>query len=97
MTELVQKVKALTEDPTTEYIDGIVFFLKSVQICSGHLADTAGPCVRRFTRATDTWFYRHAEKSFAKLSSPVVDSVPVTDFFFRHDRGTFWIGLYAIR
>ena len=97
MTELVQKVKDLTEDPTTEYIDGIVFSLKSALICSGRLADTAGPCVRRFTRATDPWFYRHAEKLLAKSSGPVVESIPVTDYFFRYDRGTFWTGLYAFR
>ena len=74
-----------------------MFLRKSILICSGPLADIAGPRVRRFTRATDTWFYRHAEKILAKSSSPVVNFIPVTDFFFRRDRGTFWIGLYAIR
>ena len=98
MTEAVQKFEDLTEDPFTEYIDGIMFSRENGVICSGRMTDTATPQVRGFTRAVDPWFYRQAQKNISKpTEKPVVESIPLTDYLFRYDRGCFWTGIYAFQ
>ena len=98
MTEAVQRFDDLTEDPFTEYIDGIMFAPNKGVICSGRMTNAAKPRVQRYTRAKDPWFYRQAQKNIAKPNEkPVIESIPLTDYLFRYDRGCFWTGMYAFR
>lgn len=61
----------------------------------GTLADTPASNVRRFSRASDEWFYLHAAKMSSAGES--TESVPIVDYLFRYDRGAFWVGSYAFR
>ena len=98
MTEAVQRFEDLTEDPFTEYIDGIMFSLTKGVICSGRMTNVAKSRLQRYTRAKDPWFYRQAQKFIAKANEkPVIESIPLTDYLFRYDRGCFWTGVYAFR
>ena len=94
----VRLIEDFTEDPSIDYIDGIMYSLSSGVVCTGHLTDVAKPKVQRFTRATDPWFYLHA-KAFVSGSTDTtaVESIPITDYLFRYDRGTFWTGRYAFQ
>ncbi|KAL2370635.1 hypothetical protein RJ035_002366 [Blastomyces gilchristii] len=69
--------------------------------------------IQRFTRAHDPWFYLHAEEVVAKSPPPqpqppstttttaagpiIIETVPLTDYLFRYDRGAFWTGFYAFK
>ena len=92
----VEMFRRLTEDPSIDYIDGIMYSLTCGVVCSGRLTDAAKPRVQHFTRAADPWFYLHAEALVSEnTSTVVVEAIPITDYLFRYDRGTFWTGKYA--
>lgn len=98
MSAALQILQDLTQDPTTDYLDSIMFSIHSGVVCAGRLSNVTKNHVRRFTRATDPWFYRHVEKLVqSSPTSTIVESVPVTDYFFRYDRGCFWTGIYAFK
>ena len=94
--------RAETADPSTEYLDGIVFARDHVVVCAGRLVDTAsGGTIQRFTRPHDPWFYLQAQRR-APVPKPTdsttptpVDYIPLEDYLFRYDRGAFWTGRYA--
>lgn len=95
--EALWKIKRLAEDASTDYLDGIMFASNQGVICSGSLTNTANAKMQRFSRASDPWFYRHAQKLVLASSTTVVESVPLLDYLFRYDRGAFWMGHYAFK
>lgn len=98
MSDVLQKIQTLSQDPTTEYLDGIMFSTHSGVVCIGRLLNVKEDIVRRFTRPTYPWFFRHVEQIVQQCSrKTVVESIPVTDYFFRYDRGCFWCGIYAFK
>ena len=98
MREAVEAFEDLTQDTTIDYVDAIMFSAKKGIICSGRLTNTSNSRIQRFTRPTDTWFYLHAERlATASVQKPVVETIPLRDYLFRYDRGTFWTGVYAFR
>jgi len=98
MKEAVQAFERLTEDSSTEYIDAIMFSQSSGVICYGYMTEVAKSPVQGFLRPTDPWFYLRAKKSISGHGKPtVVDFIPLTDYLFRYDRGTFWTGVYAFQ
>ncbi|QQS19858.1 FAD-binding oxidoreductase [Candidatus Saccharibacteria bacterium] len=77
-----------------DFLDGIMFGSDSGLIIIGQLTDGVYGKVQRFSRAHDQWFYLHAEviNSQGKEYS---ETVPLTDYLFRYDRGAFWVGRFA--
>lgn len=51
--------------------------------------------MQRFTRASDPWFYLHAERLTKGRSTSIAEAIPIVDYLFRYDRGAFWGGKYA--
>ena len=98
MSQGVRLFEDFTQDPSVDYIDGIMYSLTSGVVCTGRLTDVAKPRVQLFTRATDPWFYLHAKAFVSEgADTTVVESIPITDYLFRYDRGTFWTGKYAFQ
>ena len=100
MAQAMQKFEQATEDQSTDYLDGIVLAKDQIVICSGRLTnDTDGAAsTQRFTRASDPWFYLHAESIASDAANkPVVEVVPLVDYLFRYDRGGFWVGKFAFQ
>ena len=98
ITEAVTEVQKSVNDPSVDYIDGILFSKTAGVVCSGRLADNADSPSQGFTRATDPWFYLHAERVIERSGrKPMTDSVPLQDYLFRYDRGGFWVGKYAYK
>ncbi|PGH02018.1 hypothetical protein AJ79_07756 [Helicocarpus griseus UAMH5409] len=108
--ETMDKVRAETARPpgTVDYVDAILFAADRGVVVSARLTEdiSDGGSVQRFSRARDPWFYIHAaEKGAAAAgaaaaaggSTPpvVIETVPLTDYLFRYDRGAFWTGWYA--
>ena len=80
-------------------LDGILFAKDRGVICTGRMTDTVseGVKLQRFTRAQDPWFYRHAEKIVSRHEDSIAEAIPLVDYLFRYDRGTFWGGRYAFK
>jgi Delta24-sterol reductase len=92
-------IATAVDDEKTDFVDGIMFSKHSGVIMTGQLTDHASEpslSIARFSRATDPWFYLHAERVLSKHHSALYrDLIPLTDYLFRYDRGTFWTGTYA--
>lgn len=98
MAEAISKIEEATNDPSTNYIDGIFYTKDFGVICSGRLVDSPAPDLpcQKFTRAKDPWFYLHAKKMVISRNI-TTEVVPIVDYLFRYDRGGFWVGMYAFK
>jgi hypothetical protein len=98
-----ESIDVLTEaeqDPTVDYIDGILYSLDSGIIMIGRLTNTpiSGKNPQTFDKRADPWFYLHAEDVLQKTRDkkmPYKESIPTASYLFRYDRGVFWSGLRA--
>ena len=98
VSEAVKIIKAEIDNPSNDFVDGILFSKNTGTIVTGHLADQTPPLgvpPQRFSRATDPWFYLHAGKIAKSCSGSHTEIVPITDYLFRYNRGAFWTGKYA--
>ena len=99
MEGAVQAIERLTAVPETDYLEGIMFGLHSGLVISGKLTDNldANLSISRFTRAQDPWFYLRAQEIHNNELDDFQELVPIKDYLFRYDRGTFWAGMYAFK
>ncbi|OGZ00463.1 MAG: hypothetical protein A2946_00420 [Candidatus Liptonbacteria bacterium RIFCSPLOWO2_01_FULL_53_13] len=80
-----------------DYIDGILFSKNFGVVMTGKLTDdNQNLPIATFHKATDEWFYLHAE-SFSQRHPNGEECIPLVDYLFRYDRGAFWAGKYAFR
>jgi hypothetical protein len=63
-------------------------------IIVGSLTNRRPETIQRFTRPHDQWYYLHAAAISQRLKR-CSEYVPIVDYFFRYDRGAFWVGKYA--
>lgn len=78
-----------------DFIDGIMFSKTSGVIVVGSFSNSKNKSMHRFSRAHDQWYYLHAEQTLKNNPEGWVESVPITDYLFRYDRGGFWVGRFA--
>lgn len=97
LKESIETIHQVVHDPDIEYADGILFSKDRGVIMAGRLTDHVEPGipVQGFMRPTDPWFYIHADRLTRNATRPRTVAVPVVDYFFRYDRGTFWGGMHA--
>lgn len=105
--EAVEQLKHHQQQSDVAYMDGILYSLTNGVIMIGRLTNqSASGNIQRFDRASDPWFYMHAEtilKSLAQttqaFSRPTTykEYVPIQTYLFRYDRGVFWSGLRAFK
>lgn len=79
-----------------DFIDGILFSKNLGVIMAGTLSDKDNLPGVTFRKATDDWFYLHAEK-IIKKHILYEELVPLEDYLFRFDRGGFWVGHYPFQ
>ena len=77
-----------------DFIDGIMFSKDIGVIMTGRFSEKYDLPVTTFNKATDEWFYLHAEK-VAKKHNKYEELIPLQDYLFRYNRGGFWVGKYA--
>ena len=75
-----------------DFVDGIMFAKDKGVLLVGHLEDAPKHPVQTFANATDPWFFLHAKKMSDQHHT---ECVPIVDYFFRYDRGAFWMGDYV--
>ncbi|MES2216050.1 MAG: FAD-binding oxidoreductase [Patescibacteria group bacterium] len=93
--ENIQSTKRFTESDA-EFVDSIIFSSNSGVVMVGYLSDDAKEDVRTFRKAKDEWFYLHA-KRIAEKEERHTEYIPIKDYFFRYDRGGFWMGRLAFK
>ena len=102
MQAALETIESNAKYENMDYIDGIMYGRDRGVVCVGKLASSAAipprAAVRRFTRATDPWFYSHVEPILERKSSvPIVEAVPLRDYLFRYDRAGFWTAAFAFK
>ncbi|KAF2681209.1 FAD-binding domain-containing protein [Lentithecium fluviatile CBS 122367] len=100
--EAVEAFQEAEQDPSVDYMDGIMYALDRGVVMLGKLASNPIPNrVQTFDKAADPWLYLHAEDVLRRIdrekTSAHTESVPIKTYFFRYDRGVFWSGLRAFK
>lgn len=100
MKEAIRVLNEATADETVDYVDGIMYSLDQGAIVVGRLTDTPREDVRtqRFSGPWDPWFYSHVQDAITKRPDAATrEAVPLAEYFFRYDRGGFWVGASAFK
>lgn len=102
--DAVEQLRQHQHQPDVAYMDGILYSPTSGVIMIGRLTNQIIPGrLKRFDRASDPWFYMHAEdilnKCIQQDAKPTTykETVPIQTYLFRYDRGVFWSGLRAFK
>lgn len=97
--EAVDKVKHFTspgaEYDRWDYVDGILWSKTSGAVITGRRTNECAPgaAVARFSAPTDPWFAWHVEERLKESNNaPVTEFIPLPEYYFRYDRGGFWVG-----
>jgi delta24-sterol reductase len=76
-----------------DFIDAILYTKTSGVIMTGTFSNDASLPTATFRKATDDWFYTHAEEIMQKYET-WPEQIPLEDYLFRYNRGGFWVGKY---
>lgn len=93
-----ESIKKLEEAVKTEvdFIDGILFSKEKGTIMTGKFSEDKNLPKVTFKKATDDWFYTHAEH-ITNVFDSWQELIPLEDYLFRYNRGAFWVGEYAFQ
>lgn len=98
----IERVASLDELPLAfekrrraDFLEAIMLASDQLVLISGYLS--ADPPPKPWGK-TDDWFYSYISKLFHKLpvKGVLLDLMAVESYLFRHDRGAFWMGGYAL-
>ncbi|KAL6854631.1 hypothetical protein J3F83DRAFT_718682 [Trichoderma novae-zelandiae] len=97
VAEAAARVRAETQDPSNDYVDGILFSRDHGVVITGRLTDDKpdGQQVQTFSHARDPWFYLHVQDKTRHAGAgaePATDYIPLAEYLFRYDRAGFWVG-----
>ncbi|KAL7807225.1 hypothetical protein V8C26DRAFT_432840 [Trichoderma gracile] len=99
VAEAAARVRAETQDPRNDYVDGILFSRDHGVVITGQMTDDKpdGQQVQTFSHARDPWFYLHVQDRTRHASggpdeAPATDYIPLAEYLFRYDRAGFWVG-----
>ncbi len=91
---VMEELKSRLAAPDFDYVEAIIFNTDNSAIIMGRLVKDVGEGnIQTFTKATDLWFYAHAE-TVTSDGQIYEEFVPITDYIFRYNRGAFWMGKY---
>lgn len=95
LEEIVSQIDIFSKK-SIDFLDGIMFSKSHGVIITGEFTDVLVGNVVSFSRAIDEWFYIHAEQ-VSKKDTPHIESMSPEEYFFRYDRGAFWMGSHAFK
>lgn len=79
-----------------DLVDAIQFSPNHGVVMTGVYADQPLPHRSRFARSFDEWFYLHAQ-NISRRHATFTESIPIKDYLFRYDRGSFWGGKFVMK
>ncbi|EGP92099.1 unnamed protein product [Zymoseptoria tritici ST99CH_1A5] len=99
INEALTEMDTVTNDPSSDFVDGIQYSKDKVVIVTGRLTNEVRPSVRlqRFSRAQDPWFYMHVDRTTGRSYGTITEVTTLQDYLFRYDRAAFWTGKYAFQ
>ncbi len=89
----VEMLRQLSQSET-QFVDGIMYAPDCGVVMTGRFCTERGPRRASFSKWTDDWFYTEARKKI-KRPGMVRETIELRDYFFRYDRGIFWMGRYG--
>ncbi|KAL1297032.1 hypothetical protein AAFC00_004623 [Neodothiora populina] len=98
MKEAVERLSSETKDMSNDYVDGIMFSQTQGAVVTGRMTDTPPEAmpIQTFSSAWDPWYYQHVQKKISSGSAHT-EAIPLAEYFFRYDRGGFWVGDMAFK
>ncbi|KAL8761071.1 MAG: hypothetical protein Q9184_002777 [Pyrenodesmia sp. 2 TL-2023] len=98
----VEVISKQSLNPSLDYLEGIMFSPTSGAVITGLMTNeqpSASEPIQTFTKPKDPWFYLHVQAAIVRSRSrslpPITETIPITDYLFRYDRGAFWAAAYA--
>ncbi|RMZ75440.1 hypothetical protein DV737_g5300, partial [Chaetothyriales sp. CBS 132003] len=95
----ISAMEAAIANPSVGYIDGIMFDKSFGAVMSGRAVDDNASKleIRSFHTRNDPWFTNYIDSVAKNKRVDPIPSIliPITDYFFRYDRGVFWGGKLA--
>lgn len=97
VADTIRLVEEETNNPTNDYVDGIIFSKDHGVVVTGTMTDEkpSETQVQTFSRPRDPWYYLHVKDKTQDVTSPVTEYIPLAEYLFRYDRGGFWVGASA--
>jgi delta24-sterol reductase len=94
--DILAQIWKTQSDRDVHYVEAMLYSAMQGIVISGRMKDTCEGKLQTFSRAKDPYFYMHARHlvSFEKPQT-IVQTTPLRDYIFRHDRGVFWMGKEA--
>lgn len=80
----------LAQDPGNDFLEAIIYGPKEQAhgvVAVGRLSAVSNHPHVTFSTPNDNWFYEHVRRAGGST-----ESIPITDYLFRHDRGSFGLG-----
>ena len=90
--EAVKQIEKARKEPY-DFIDAILYSKTFGIIMTGTYSNEIHLPTTTFRKATDDWFYTHAENVVRKHGT-WTECIPLEDYLFRYNRGGFWVGRY---
>lgn len=90
--EALDTINTYSQDPEINFVEGLIYGKEASSfgvVVVGKLVTIERQPMQTFSNAHDPWFYQHALE--AGCSTEIV---PVLDYLFRYDRGSFCLGKY---
>ncbi|MCP6719166.1 MAG: FAD-binding protein [Patescibacteria group bacterium] len=91
---VLERIRQEIGNQANDFVEGIIFDAQNSVIITGEFSDEKSLPIQTFSKATDPWFWRHAQKITEKQDK-YQELVPIYDYLFRYDRGSFWMGEYT--
>ncbi|PFH59005.1 hypothetical protein XA68_12934 [Ophiocordyceps unilateralis] len=93
VAEAVATIRAATQNPDNDYVDGILFSPSHGAVISGRMTDDKPEdyTPQTFSKAWDPWFYLHVRER-TECQPEVTEYIPLAEYLFRYDRAGFWVG-----
>jgi len=91
--------------PAIDFVEAIGYSPSSFVACEGMEVSRASAeagvygKMRRYNRFYSPWFFRNVQKKRGEMvrdPSAVGEVIPLEDYLFRHDRGSFWMASYKM-
>ncbi len=91
-----EAVDVITEktNSSVDFIDGIMYSKTHGVIMMGSFCQEKQRKHATFHKPTDDWFYLHAQRK-SKNGQPHSETIPTKDYYFRYDKGGFWVARYG--
>lgn len=78
-----------------DFLEGIIFSRNCSVVIKGSLKDTSTSPLFTCSKRSSPWYYQHIKHALE--AGLTAETMKVTEYFFRYDKGAFWMGSYICR